>query len=53
MRCPWRKCNRFGNDITLSYNLARPYADPKDMPILAAALAQECHYLVTLNGKDF
>lgn len=28
-------------------------ADPKDRPILAAALAQECRYLVTLNEKDF
>lgn len=32
---------------------ALPYADPKDAPILAAALAQQCQYLVTLNEKDF
>lgn len=29
------------------------YADPKDVPILAAAVAQECRYLVTLNERDF
>lgn len=29
------------------------YADPKDQPILAAAVAQGCRYLVTLNAKDF
>lgn len=32
---------------------ALPYADPKDAPILAAAIAQQCQYLVTLNEKDF
>lgn len=29
------------------------YADPKDQPILASAVAQYCRYLVTLNEKDF
>ena len=29
------------------------YADPKDRPILAAAVAQQCRYLVTLNESDF
>jgi predicted nucleic acid-binding protein len=29
------------------------YADPKDQPILASAVAQSCRYLVTLNEKDF
>ena len=29
------------------------YADPKDGPILASAIAQQCRYLVTLNEKDF
>lgn len=29
------------------------YADPKDTPILAAALGQECRYLLTLNQRDF
>jgi predicted nucleic acid-binding protein len=28
-------------------------ADPKDQAILAAALTQECRYLVTLNERDF
>ena len=28
------------------------FADPKDQPILAAAVAQQCRYLVTLNEKD-
>lgn len=32
---------------------ALPYADPKDAPILASAIAQQCQYLVTLNEKDF
>jgi predicted nucleic acid-binding protein len=32
---------------------AQPYADPKDVPILAAALVQECSHLVTLNTKHF
>lgn len=32
---------------------AKPYADAKDVPILAAALMQECTHLVTLNQKDF
>lgn len=31
----------------------RDYADPKDVRILAAAVAQQCRYLVTLNEKDF
>lgn len=29
------------------------YADTKDVVILAAAVTQECHFLVTLNEKDF
>lgn len=29
------------------------YADPKDQPILASAVAQNCRYLVTLNERDF
>jgi predicted nucleic acid-binding protein len=29
------------------------HAEPEDRPILAAALAQECRYLVTLNERDF
>ena len=29
------------------------YADPKDRPILAAAVSQQCRYLVTLNESDF
>ena len=29
------------------------YAHPKDQPILASAVAQNCRYLVTLNEKDF
>lgn len=29
------------------------YAEPKDQPILAAAVVQRCLYLVTLNEKDF
>ena len=33
--------------------LVRSYADPKDVPILAAAIEQRCHYLVTLNERDF
>jgi len=28
-------------------------ADPKDQPILTAAVAQQCRYLVTLNERDF
>lgn len=32
---------------------ALPYADPKDAPILASAIGQQCQYLVTLNEKDF
>ena len=32
---------------------ALPFADPKDVPILAAAIAQQCQYLITLNEKDF
>lgn len=32
---------------------ALPYADPKDAPSLAGAIAQQCQYLVTLNEKDF
>jgi predicted nucleic acid-binding protein len=32
---------------------ARPWAHQKDQPILAAALAQDCRYLVTLNERDF
>ncbi len=31
----------------------KSFADSKDAPILAAAVAQECHYLVTLNERDF
>lgn len=30
-----------------------PYADAKDVVILAAAIAQECNFLVTLNERDF
>ena len=30
-----------------------PYAKPEDQAILAAAVAQECRYLVTLNEADF
>jgi hypothetical protein len=33
--------------------MAVHYADPKDQPILASAIAQQCRYLVTLNEKDF
>jgi predicted nucleic acid-binding protein len=33
--------------------MAAHYADPKDRPILASAIAQQCRYLVTLNEKDF
>lgn len=33
--------------------MAAQYADPKDQPILASAVAQQCRYLVTLNEKDF
>lgn len=33
--------------------IATQYADPKDQPILASAIAQQCRYLVTLNEKDF
>lgn len=29
------------------------YADPKDQPLLASAVAQNCRYLVTLNERDF
>ncbi|MCX6048433.1 MAG: PIN domain-containing protein [Chloroflexi bacterium] len=29
------------------------YAHPKDVVILAAAVVLECHFLVTLNEKDF
>ena len=29
------------------------YAKPEDQPILAAAVAQQCRYLVTLNERDF
>ena len=29
------------------------HADPKDLPILAAALAQGCHYLVTFNTRHY
>jgi len=29
------------------------FADPKDRPLLAAALVQQCRYLVTLSQKDF
>lgn len=35
------------------WRAARPYAHEKDVAILGAALAQDCHYLVTLNAKDF
>lgn len=39
-------------------HFAQPFAtirivDPKDAPILAAAIVQQCQYLVTLNEKDF
>jgi len=35
------------------FNTAAAYAHPKDMIILASAVAQNCQYLVTLNEKDF
>ena len=28
-------------------------ADPKDLPVLAAAISNDCHYLVTFNTKDY
>ncbi len=28
-------------------------ADPKDLPVLAAAISNDCHYLVTFNIKDY
>jgi len=31
----------------------RDWADPKDQPILAAALGDACPFLVTLNQRDF
>lgn len=34
----------------------QPYiglADPKDLPILVAAIRESCPWLVTFNGKDF
>ncbi len=31
----------------------KSFADAKDAPVLAAAVAQECQYLVTLNPRDF
>ena len=34
-------------------NAVTSYADTKDIAILAAAVAQECHFLVTLNERDF
>ena len=30
-----------------------PYAEPEDQTMLAAAVAQECRYLVTLNEANF
>ena len=33
--------------------MAAHYADLKDQPILASAVAQQCRYLATLNEKDF
>lgn len=33
--------------------LARAHADAKDAPILAAAIADECHWLLTFNGRDY
>lgn len=30
-----------------------PFADAKDVPILASAIAQKCDYLVTLNMRNF
>ncbi len=33
--------------------VAHDWAHEKDRPILAAALAQDCRYLVTLNERDF
>ncbi|MCB9147830.1 MAG: PIN domain-containing protein [Caldilineaceae bacterium] len=32
---------------------AANFADAKDVHILAAALHQKCHYLITLNERDF
>ncbi len=46
----------FPEDATPAVEPPEPvalFADPKDQPILAAALAQQCRYLVTLNQKDF
>lgn len=31
----------------------RNWADPKDQPIIAAALGDACQFLVTLNRRDF
>lgn len=39
--------------IPMAWQAAKPYADAKDVAILASALAQNCKYLVTLNEKDF
>ncbi len=35
------------------FNPVATYAHPKDIVILASAVAQNCQYLVTLNEKDF
>lgn len=36
-----------------AHHPAAVWADPKDQPILVAALDQGCRFLVTLNSKDF
>lgn len=38
------------DDIT---RIAEPYAHPKDVLILAAAIQLDCAFLVTLNERDF
>ncbi len=46
----------FPEDATPAVEPPEPvalFADPKDGPIRAAALAQQCRYLVTLSQKDF
>jgi len=46
-------CRPVGDPSADRIAALRDQADPKDVPILAAALDHGCHWLLTFDTKDF
>lgn len=46
-------CQRIGDPIGAEVAAFQEEADPKDVPILAAAVKADCRWLLTFNTRDF